>query len=115
MATSTKPAGKTAAASSATIQQPQVTAHLVKMGKTKQKHLKKLKNGHGKLASEIEQIVAQKMATLPPPPEGKTYQPVVVAYHEVLSKKEKKKRKKKARKKARKKSMYGLNFGWPSK
>jgi len=53
----------------------------VKLGRVKKSDIKKLKNGHGKLVDEVIQIARSEVAKLPPAPQGKSYQPVVILFH----------------------------------
>jgi len=52
----------------------------VNLGRVKKSDIKKLKNGHGKLVDEVVQIAHSEIAKLPPAPQGKSYQPVVVLF-----------------------------------
>lgn len=52
----------------------------VKLGRVKKSQVKKLKNGHGKLMDEVQQIVDNELAKLPAAPQGKSYQPVVILF-----------------------------------
>ena len=69
----------TAPASSATAARISVVP-TVKLGRVKKSDIKKLKNGHGKLVDEVVQIAHSEIAKLPPAPQGKSYQPVVILF-----------------------------------
>ena len=59
---------------------------VVRMGSSKKKNIKKMKRGHGSLATEISQVAATAKATHVAP-EGKEVHPVVIIYREKKKKK----------------------------
>jgi len=56
------------------------TPRVINLGKVKKSHVRKLKNGYGKLMDEIHQIAEHEIAKLPDPGEGKSYRPVVIVH-----------------------------------
>jgi hypothetical protein len=70
---------------------------VVRLGKYKKKHIKKMKRGHGKLAEDLQQMAANEAAKRGTSESGKPYQPLVIVYEEKESKKKRRKRRKKSR------------------
>ncbi len=80
---------------------------VVNLGKVTRSQVKRLKNGHGNLVREIEQIVNHEVSKLPPPAEGETYKTVVVVHERKLSKKARRRLRKKRRRNV---SIMGLQM-----
>lgn len=57
-----------------------VTPIIVDLGKTKRKHIKRLKRGHGRLMEEVVDVMDEIVEALAEEVDGKTLVPVIIVY-----------------------------------